>query len=514
MVIKNICENKKNGIYYTPDSMADFLVKPVIKNNRQTIFDPAYGDGALLIAAEQLLKKNNSRNFNHLLFGCDNKPVNGRLSHLPQSNLIKSDFFDFPVQNKYDTIIMNPPYVRHYLIEPEKKCDYFKKIAPECKLKQRSDLWVYFLVKSVKHLKKNGSIAAILPWSFLQADYAQVVRKWLLNKFEEIEICATDSKYFAGTDERVVLVWLKNFGQRTRSIKISFSKDLDENPAFFELDRESWHSYRVAVSERYNIDTIIQRYVREYNFVRFGEVAKILIGVVTGADKFFILPGSKAKEKGFQEKQLIPILSSAKDFAGLRLNGDTPSKRLILFSQKDYNYENDYVKEGEKLGFHLRSHSKLRSPWYAVNVRGVPDAFFPYRMARIPYLMLNNQAQCTNSIHRVYFNNLSENEKKWIQVSLLAVPGQLSIENYSKTYGRGILKVEPGSLQRSIVFLSNDAAVNKIYNKISGLISLDEKHKAMLTATEFLYEKLKIKASFSESALSALLELQNRRLNK
>lgn len=514
METENIFENKRNGIYYTPKPLAENLLEPLIKRVSQTIFDPAYGDGALLVAAEEILKKRmNEKNPGLQIFGCDKQPVNGRLSHL-EANLSKQDFFDYSQENKYDTIVLNPPYIRHHLMDNIERKKYHNLIASSCNLKYTSDLWAYFLIKAIGHLKKNGSMGAILPWSFLQADYARKIRMWLLDKFEEIKIHAISSEYFAGTQERVLLVWLKSFGQETNSIKISFSKKLEGNMTYMELEKEGWRSSPVVVSDQYDIETIIQRYINEYNFIRFGEIAKVRIGVVTGADKFFILPESEAKHKCFTDEQLIPILSSSKEFSDFFLNGKNPLKRLIVFSKKNHDYETDYIKEGEKQGFHLRAHSLLRTPWYNVNVGDTPDAFFPYRMANIPYLMFNNQAQCTNSIHRVYFRKLSENEKKWIQVSLLAVPGQLSIERYAKTYGRGVLKIEPAALKNSIVYLSNDPSINLIYNQVSKLISLNKKYNSMVIATNFLNEKLKVNRVHSDSAISALLELQNRRLNK
>ncbi|MCP5102564.1 MAG: N-6 DNA methylase, partial [bacterium] len=460
------------------------------------------------------LKKRRNGKVSHVqVFGCDKEPVNGRLSHL-EANLSKQDFFDYSQNNKYDTIIMNPPYIRHHLIDNEEREKYHKLIASSFNLKYTSDLWAYFLIKTIGHLNNTGSIGAILPWSFLQADYARKIRMWLLDKFEEIKILALNSEYFVGAEERVLLIWLKNYGKKTKSIKISFSRNLEEKTNYVELDKKSWLASPVVVSDRFDIESIIQRYISDYKFIRFGEIAKVQIGVVTGADKFFILPESEAKSKHFTDSQLIPILSSSKRFTGFRLNGKNPLKRLIVFSSEKRYYEDVYIKEGERLEFHRRAHSLLRTPWYDVNVGELPDAFFPYRMAKIPHLMLNNQSQSTNSIHRIYFKNLSGNEKKWAQVSLLSAPGQLSIESYSKTYGRGVLKIEPGALKKSIVYLSKDPGINSVYNQISGLISSDKKTEAMMKATEFLNEKLKIERTHSDSTSSVLLELQKRRLNQ
>ncbi len=505
-------ENRKNGVYYTPNSLAEFLVNPLIKRTRQSIFDPAYGDGALLIAAEKIFKKQVNGNGAKLaIYGCDLKPVNGKLAHLPESNLVKMDFFDYPHENKYDLILMNPPYVRHHFLDNDVRLKYYQSISSMLKLKLTSGLWAYFLVKAVKHLKNQGSIGAILPWSFLQADYSQKIREWLLNHFKEIKILALNSEYFPKTQERVLMVWLNNYGQRTGSIKISFSSDLRENTTYIDLDKKEWLSPRVNFSRQDDIESLLQTYIDRHNFIRFGEAARVSIGVVTGADSFFILPGDEARGKQFPDSRLIPILSSSKEFTSLRLNGKGPQKRLLQFTSNINNNDLRYIREGEAQGLQYRAHSKLRTPWYRVNPGDIPDAFFPYRMAKIPYLMLNNGYQCTNSIHRVYFKNLNDNQRKWLQLSLLSVPGQLALESYSKTYGRNVLKIEPGALKDSIVYLSDDPEINSIYPVISTMIAAGKKIDAMEVATVFLNKKLNIDPGLSTSAFSTWHELQNRR---
>nr|WP_206076015.1 Eco57I restriction-modification methylase domain-containing protein [Marinitoga lauensis] len=70
------------------------------------------------------------------------------------------DFFDYPIYNKFDTIIGNPPYVK------------YKNILPSTQLKlkkynylfdNRTNLFLYFIYKSFLHLKEKGEIIFIVP---------------------------------------------------------------------------------------------------------------------------------------------------------------------------------------------------------------------------------------------------------------------------------------------------------------------------------------------------------------
>jgi adenine-specific DNA methylase len=513
---RSITKVRKNGIYYTPSHLAEFLVKPLLKNQNIKIFDPAYGEGSLLLAAESILhNKLSVKKTGPLLYGCDREPVNGLVKHLPDSNLVKQDFFNYPIEQTFDLILMNPPYVRHHLISDAKRMKYQKTITSTCRLKASSDLWAYFLVKAVGHLRKGGSIGAILPWSLLQAEYAQEIRKWLAERFSNIKLLALGTDYFDEAQERVILVWLRNFGAPVRSIKVAFSQHLGDKIEYLKIDKRNWESHNVIISRRHNIEEILETYVKKYNFNKLADVADVKIGVVTGCDDFFILSKSELKHHGLSKKNTVPIITSSKGFSGLFFNGNQPSQYLLLMSRSCYQNYRRYISKGIKAKYHLRTHSTRRKPWYGVKPGNAPDAFFPYRASQIPYLVTNTHGvQCTNSIHRIYYKGLSDYERKWVQLSLLSIPGQLSIEAYSKSYGGGLLKIEPNSLKNSIVHSSDDPSIESVYSRISKLLSNGHKVEAMKAASDFVNGKLGISELFSLQASAALEELQKRRLER
>ena len=514
--VKETYYKRHNGIYYTPPELAEFLSKPLITAENLTVFDPAYGGGALLLAAEKIFRERfNVSNENCNLFGCDKMPANGLLKHLPTSNLIEQDFFSFSYTEKFDIVLMNPPYVRHHHMGAEKIRVFQERTSSQCPLNHTSDLWTYFLVKSTEHLKPGGSIGAILPWSFLQADYACNLRLWLAGKFKKMKVLMLGAKFFENAKERVVLLWLNDYETPCNSIEIAFSKYLAEDISYSDLDLREWNSDKVILSATHDVEYLLSRYVTEFGFSKFNDCADVKIGVVTGADKHFIIAESEAEYLEFSEKHLIPIFTTSKEFAGLFLNGNQSLKRLVAITGKDHSRFKNYIQRGEEKQFHLRSHSLRRKPWYAVNIGKTPDAFFPYRMLKIPYLVTNdNKTQCTNSIHRVYFKNLSQNEIKWVQISLLSAVGQLALESFSKTYGRGMLKIEPKSLKNAIVYINDDPIIDSIYYRISDLLISNRKVEAMKMATAFINEKLQIPDELSNATMDALIEMQERRFNR
>ena len=131
---------KNNGVYYTPIELAHFLAKPLIRPGNLTVFDPAYGEGALLLAAERICaERKNSHSCALKLYGCDKSPRNIHLKHLPKAHLIKSDFFEYSLDHKFEVILMNPPYVRHHTMSDRRRRQY-QKIVEENRLASQVEL--------------------------------------------------------------------------------------------------------------------------------------------------------------------------------------------------------------------------------------------------------------------------------------------------------------------------------------------------------------------------------------
>jgi len=514
----NISLEKKNGIYYTPSILADYLVTPLIDQAQMSVFDPAYGEGALLLAAEKayLSKfKTSPSTMSLSMFGCDKRPVNGLLSHIPTANLFSQDFFQLNKSMKFDTILMNPPYVRHHLIDKHWREATRKELSKKVELKYTADLWTYFLVNSVKHLNKGGSIGAILPWSFIQADYAQTIRAFLVHNFSEINLLTLGAKYFENAKERVILVWLRNYGEAAKWVNIANSKEVSEDVPFRKISLEKFKTKKVVFYARQSQESNLDRYIDNYGFSRFQDHADVRIGVVTGADGYFICSKEEARKNGFYRENLVPIFTTSKEFKGLSTHQETTYKYLLQLTEDNCDKFEKYISLGIDANLHLRSHSLRRRPWFKVNVHQMPNAFFPYRMSKLPYLVLNSaDAQSTNSIHRIYFRGLTDTEIKWIQISLMSGIGQLSLEIESKTYGRGMLKIEPSSLKRAIVYKSSDPSINLIHSKVNSLLLSGNKQDAMLASTNFLRDKLNLPPKLVNITMSDLLDVQGRRLDR
>ncbi|MGC8869417.1 MAG: Eco57I restriction-modification methylase domain-containing protein, partial [Sulfurihydrogenibium sp.] len=101
----------------------------------------------------------------------------------------KADWFDpewmFGIEDGFDIVIGNPPYVKHKKIKNTK--EILKK--QEYKLfTSTANLYVYFYEKGIKLLKDKGILSYITSNNWLKADYGIKLRKYLKENTKIIKI--------------------------------------------------------------------------------------------------------------------------------------------------------------------------------------------------------------------------------------------------------------------------------------------------------------------------------------
>jgi len=509
---------RKNGIYYTPDKLAQALAVELFRGHTgppPSILDPACGEGVLLWAAknvcDSLLPRKVARAAT--LLGCDlYKP-----SRWPEDMRLrfqKCDFFALPYSTQFDAVIMNPPYVQFGGMDAKEREDHYIEFGRAVGLSRMADMWTYFMLKAMGHLRTGGSLAAVVPWSLLEAQYAHSLREHLARHFHVVRVLVLRDRHFDSTEKRVLLLWLKGFGRPAERIEVAFSGTIEEKHVFRRITAGEWGSPGVLACHGLETAQILED-LREAGFRRLGDVAEVAIGVVTGANAFFIVPVSEAGAMGFSTASRTPIITTVRELRGLELNA-VPDGVLLQFKPLTAR-KRAYLRLGKRSHLDERSHCSRRSGvgkrWYDVDPGPVPDAFFTYRVSKLPFLALNPQGcQCTNSIHKVRFRRgVSANARKWIQLSLLSDAGQLSLEIGVRHYGSGALKIEPYILKEALVHASSEAIPTDIYDRISEAVAGGRKEEASEAATLALKQVSGLKLAFWKELASTLREVRRRR---
>lgn len=140
------CNIATLGQVFTPPAIVDCMRKLV--RNQGRVLEPACGDGAFL------------RHFPDAT-GIEIDP-----RHAP-ANAQVMDFFAYPDNTQFATIIGNPPYVRYQDIPAETR-----QLTRNSVLDGRSNLYLFFIEKCLRHLAPGGELIFITPRDLLKATSA------------------------------------------------------------------------------------------------------------------------------------------------------------------------------------------------------------------------------------------------------------------------------------------------------------------------------------------------------
>lgn len=497
---------KSLGVYYTPPKLAKILAVNCQCFHSQNVLDPSCGEGALLAAAQEVFPSNSK------FIGCDKRHVTNCIRNV---RFQECDFFDYSLEHKFSTILTNPPYVKAERCETRARKWYDEYGGKSISINKRSDLWSYFIIKSVAHLEQNGTLAAILPWSFFQADYARPIREWLLSYFEEIKVLVVSSAQFQDAEQKVVLLWLKGKGSLTKRIEISYSYNF-EKLKFLHLHKSAWLSGScLHRAKEYDANA----FFNSSNIAQISNFCDVKIGLVPGASKFFILSYDECEALKVNESKRTPIITSSKQINDLEIKKSYKEnlKYLLTFLPEDRKTFADYIEQGEFNEYNKRSHCQKRDCWFSIKLPQKYDAFFTYRVSSVPLLVMNKYPElyCTNSLHYLSFKpKVSSIIKRWMQMSLLSAYSLIELENRAKVYGSNVLKIEPTALKNTHFYYSKYPVNASIYKNISKKIQAKDKIGAVIMASDLIFSAAKIPTRKRKEICQKLNELRCQRMGK
>jgi adenine-specific DNA-methyltransferase len=184
------------------------------------------------------------------------------------------DFFAYPETEKFETIIGNPPYVRYQNIRPETKALIRSNLFDS-----RSNLYLFFIEKAVRHLTDGGELIFITPRDFLKATSSIHMNKWLYSHgtiTHAIEL--GDAKIFK-TAVPNCLIWRYEKGCFDRSVQYAEIGNRDNLEA--ELESPKWE-------RRYFVESAGHLMFSKHLYtIHLRDIASVKVGAVSGADDIY-----------------------------------------------------------------------------------------------------------------------------------------------------------------------------------------------------------------------------------
>jgi type I restriction-modification system DNA methylase subunit len=268
---KEPSKQRKQGIYYTPKYIVDFIVREtvgkVLGETKQKdvkhlkILDPACGSGSFLVSAfdkvisaqkqglftkQQALKEN--------IFGLDIDPQAVEIAQLNlllkllfgrerlpnmQHNIVPANSLMMDINEKYDAIIGNPPYIKEYTNRTT-----FDGLHSSPYYQGKMDIWTLFACRAIDQLKDGGYFSFIAPNNWITNFGASKFRDKILSEGElEKFVDFGDYKVFrdrtTGKDvgiQTMIFVFKKK--KPRASYPVVYAKVLDK--ALSELEVSEW----------------------------------------------------------------------------------------------------------------------------------------------------------------------------------------------------------------------------------------------------------------------------------
>jgi adenine-specific DNA-methyltransferase len=393
-------KRKELGAYYTPVDLAQYLAGWAIVSPKTVILEPSVGRGALVAALVDRLDAKKGG----MVVGCEIDKetfpaAKTRFEGRPVT-LLNTDFLELsPATIKpVDAVVANPPFTRNHQLpafvrQKLKKDSDFRDIITGA-----PGLWVYFLLSSLSFLRLGGRLAFVAPGATTFADYAIPVLSVLRNRFQTVTVVSIDERvaWEGAAQERPSLVLAAGFGlgSTVEIQKIALSLATGETSV-------------IAARKRRPITAPVSL---------LGELARIEIGVVTGANAWFVMDEAHAAENDLPQTALIPILSRARQVRGLEITKAEVRRmaeagaRTLLFLPEVSGAKGGPIRRYLAKILRAKRRGVLwfskRDPWWRTQLGRSSDAVLTYMNNLGPRIALTEQGlRCTNTLHRLSFIN-------------------------------------------------------------------------------------------------------------
>ncbi|HEX5760255.1 MAG TPA: N-6 DNA methylase [Thermoanaerobaculia bacterium] len=478
-------QRKSLGAFYSPRQLVEPLVAWAITRADQSVFDPSCGDGVFLEAAAHRLRRlgAGAEQAAALLRAVDLNPEAASFTrerlHLllgvPGDEVRVADFFSvaspgslFGPDRGVDVVIGNPPYIRYQEFAGRARVQALGRASDAgVELTQLASSWAHFVAHAVSFLEAGGRLAFILPAELIHAAYAAPLRQHLRRSFGRVHVISFRTSVFPEVQEEVVLVLAAGKSQGPSQLALA---EVEDGLALTDLEGvlagaevfapdeepEKWSPGH----ETHPAARVLADLCAAGHFRPLASVGKAGIGFVSGANDYFVLTAEEARRWRLPPSSLRPALVRARHIAGLHVSAADlallreKGERCSLWLPKERltRFEQAYVRHGESLGIAERYKCRVRSPWYRVPGVTVPDAFLTYMSDAAPRLCLNRaRTVSSNTLLAIRLTKVPASLRRALVTAFYNSATLLSCERTGRSYGGGVLKLEPREADRILL---------------------------------------------------------------
>lgn len=524
---------KLRGGYYTDPDIAAFLLKWVLNIHPKSILEPSCGDGVFLRGlsalntnglksvkafeiepAEALKAKNSSSGFKKVDVEIERRDFLGwaltKLLNPPQ----------------FDAVVGNPPFIRYQYLDSSLQniSEQIFKVF-HLPFTKHTNAWVPFIISSLALLRHGGRLAMVVPSELLHVLHAESLRTYLTQTCSRVLIFDPQEIWFENTLQGAILLMAEKKSEPDEhfkgvSIIATRSRDfLSEDPEEYfekakytngETVKGKWMLALLTSAER----DVLKKARANSGVYLFDDIADVAVGIVTGANKFFLVPDEIISQYSLQ-KWAYPMFGKSEHVPGVIFDESSIERNrklglptnFIWFSDEKLSdlpdSVKDYIHLGERQDLHKRYKCRIREPWYSVPSVYATSLGMLKRSHDFPRLVFNKaQAYTTDTTYRV--NHKKFNEATLVGSFINSITA-LSAEVEGRHYGGGVLELVPSEIRKLLIPIVQFD--QKELYKLNSLIQEGIQSEELISQRD---EKVLLPLGFSKKETTMLLDAWSR----
>jgi hypothetical protein len=378
---KSQTERNRMGQFSTPPALArDILAyaqRLLPEGTPIRFLDPAIGTGAFYAALREIFPARCIERSEGFEIDPHYGESAARLWEDTGLALALADFTRVMPEPRFNLIVCNPPYVRHHHLDNGEKARLHQvtQHASGMRLSGLAGLYCHFLGLAHAWMEEGGLAAWLIPSEFMDVNYGQTVKRYLLRQTTLLHIHRFDPSDVQFADALVssAVVWFRKSPPPVgHAATFSFGGSLAQPTTVRQVSLEAlaaepkWTRFPVAGIRVQQDQPTIADYFR------------IKRGLATGDNSFFILPEEELGARDLPRSAFRPILPSPRYVKVDIVDSDedgTPrlDKRLFLLDlrlpedeiRRQFPPLWTYLQEGKARGLHERYLCRHRTLWYA-----------------------------------------------------------------------------------------------------------------------------------------------------
>ncbi len=480
-------QNRKElGQFFTPKPIADVMVRWASYGYRTRSFlDPGVGSGVFVRSLLEGRRLNSIRTE----VSVDGIDIDANIMSLAENNIqpskseslhfIREDFLRFETSGLYQSIVCNPPYLKHHWMKNKVANVNSVKSIAGYDLPISTNSYCLFMFRARALIGTPGRCAFIIPSEFLNADYGVAVKRYLAadSSFKGILLFNFNTAVFddaittacialfekgATHSEVVTFVTIQGPDQIEDAFGLLNARD-STNTLFGWANREKIGVLRrdeLEPTRKWKNYFAAERRQQTLSLVPLLKYASCSRGIATGANDFFTMSESTRQKLSIGMENLIPCVTKSANVPGLIFTKEH-YRRLVKAGARVYLLRpllplsptvQIYLKQGEAQEVPLRYLPSHRDPWYSPENQR-PACIWAMVFSRNRTRFIWNKAGVNHltTFHGIYPNSLGQRLLKPLLLFLWSDFCQDALEEQQRQYGNGLKKYEPRDIEKMLV---------------------------------------------------------------